>query len=184
MTTGKTFEDFIGFLDYTLEKGLMKSATVQARKAAANKVFEALDDADRSDVLAVDLDHAMERFVNKSGNNYSPGSLQTYNSRLKSALIDFQSYKDNPMGFRPAVSTRTRKAKPVPESTQSTRPTEEGSSIEKEALATGGNTISAEIMPIPIRANLIVRIQGLPHDLTTNEAKKIAAVIQAFAIDE
>jgi hypothetical protein len=37
------------------------------------------------------------------------------------------------------------------------------------------------ILPIPIRPNLTVHIQGIPSDLTPAEADKIAAVIMAFA---
>ena len=37
------------------------------------------------------------------------------------------------------------------------------------------------IVPIPIRADLIVRVHGLPADLTVAEAQKIANVVQALA---
>lgn len=36
------------------------------------------------------------------------------------------------------------------------------------------------IFPIPIRNGVTVRIQGLPHDLTSVEANKLAAVIMAY----
>jgi hypothetical protein len=38
------------------------------------------------------------------------------------------------------------------------------------------------IIPIPIRADLTVHIQGLPFDLTSREAKKVANVILAMAL--
>lgn len=37
-----------------------------------------------------------------------------------------------------------------------------------------------QIMPIQIRPNLIIRIQGIPHDLTAAEAGKIVRVIEAL----
>lgn len=37
------------------------------------------------------------------------------------------------------------------------------------------------IVPIQIRPDLTVHIQGLPHDLTKKEAEKIAGVVLAFA---
>jgi hypothetical protein len=40
------------------------------------------------------------------------------------------------------------------------------------------------VFPIPIRENVVVRVHGLPFDLTPAEAKKIAAVIQAMALAE
>jgi hypothetical protein len=41
--------------------------------------------------------------------------------------------------------------------------------------------MASSILPIPIRADLTIYIQGLPYDLTPTEAKKIASVIQAMA---
>jgi hypothetical protein len=38
------------------------------------------------------------------------------------------------------------------------------------------------VVPIPIRPNTIVKIVGLPSDLTKQEAAKLANIIQAFAI--
>jgi hypothetical protein len=38
------------------------------------------------------------------------------------------------------------------------------------------------IVPIPIRADLIVRIHGIPLDMTETEAEKIGAVVKALAV--
>lgn len=38
------------------------------------------------------------------------------------------------------------------------------------------------VYPIPIRADVTVRIHGLPADLTPAEADKIARVVQAMAV--
>ena len=45
-------------------------------------------------------------------------------------------------------------------------------------------SFDSPIFPIPIRNGQIVRIAGLPHDLTETEAKRIAAVISALAIPD
>ena len=37
-----------------------------------------------------------------------------------------------------------------------------------------------DVIPIQIRENLYVRIHGIPHDLTEDEARKIADVIKAL----
>jgi len=42
--------------------------------------------------------------------------------------------------------------------------------------------MASSILPIPIRVDLTIHIQGLPFDLTEAEAKKIANVIQAMAM--
>lgn len=38
-----------------------------------------------------------------------------------------------------------------------------------------------DIIQIQIRENLVVRIQGIPHDLTAAEADRIARVVAALA---
>ncbi len=40
------------------------------------------------------------------------------------------------------------------------------------------------ILPIPIRPDLTVKIQGLPYDLTVHEANKIANVVKAMALQD
>ena len=40
---------------------------------------------------------------------------------------------------------------------------------------------ASNIVPIPIRADLTVYVQGLPYDLSSTEARKIANVILAMA---
>ncbi|WP_299589023.1 hypothetical protein [uncultured Tateyamaria sp.] len=187
MTNRSSFEDLIKFIDYLSDKGLLKQQTAASRKAVANKVFENLDDADRADVLALDIDDAMNRFINKAGSNYSPGSLQTYKARLKSTLDDFAAYLKNPMGFRPTIATRAaRKPKSV-ESVASTSQESASSSkaSQPEVSARGISSLpSADIFPIPLRPDLVLRIQGLPHDLTNAEANKISAVVKAFVTEE
>lgn len=185
MATGTTFEDFIKFLDYTANKGLMKQTAVAARKAAANKLFQELDDSDRADVLSVDLDDAMKRFHNKVGDNYTPDSVRTYQSRVKSALEDFRAYCENPMGFRPATSTRTRK----PNTNSAAHLSEDATQASSATSPSKGPIVnhsisSVDILPIPLRADLIVRVQGLPYDLTEAEANKISTVIRAFVVPE
>lgn len=39
------------------------------------------------------------------------------------------------------------------------------------------------ILPIPLRADLTIYVQGLPVDLTAREARKIGAVILALSVD-
>lgn len=38
-----------------------------------------------------------------------------------------------------------------------------------------------EVIPIPIREDVTVRVLGLPADMTKKEAEKIARVLLAFA---
>ncbi|MGB3626642.1 MAG: hypothetical protein WA989_12485 [Henriciella sp.] len=165
----------------------MNKNTTAARKAAANKIFEILDDSEKQDVLALDLEMIMHRFSNLLGQNYTPTSLQTYQSRLKSALEDFDAYLKNPMGFRPAVQTRERRRdKPKEVAKADANQIEKAEKPASAGVGSGGYTSmpSANILPIPLRSDLTIHVQGLPFDLTAQEARKLANVIMAMALPE
>ena len=81
------------FLDYLADKGLMERNTAQSRKAAALKILGVLDEADAADVTIIDVDDVVARFGRLHGREYTPKSLNTYKSRLQSALDDFKSYR-------------------------------------------------------------------------------------------
>jgi len=172
MDNDRSTQKLIEFLDYLAEKGLMAKATVSARKAAASKVLGILSDEEAQDVTKLDLNEVMTRFQNLEGKSYTPASLTTYLSRLKSAVEDFGAYLDNPLGFRPSVQTREKRKpegrKDQVEPTHAEQPSAKG-------------PMSSSILPIPIRPDATVFIQGLPYDLTEAEASKIANVVRAMA---
>lgn len=179
-------EELLRFLDYVRAKGLMSPATVEARKASANKVLAILDEQEASDVTVLDLDSVVERFSNLHGKSYTPDSLRTYRSRTKSAIEDFSRYLDNPLAFKPGVQKRDKRTEANGgKSASPPKPTAQQpqaqSAQERIAVAPAA---SDTILPIPLRADLTVYIQGLPFDLTAAEARKLAAVVQAMALGE
>ena len=62
MAQNRSRADFLRFLDYLGEKGLIPSGTAASRKATANKVTAILSDEEAADVTALDLDEVMMRF--------------------------------------------------------------------------------------------------------------------------
>jgi hypothetical protein len=171
MTEKRSRQDFLDFLDWMSEKGLMAKSTVATRKAAASKVLGILDDDQAADVTTLDLDDVMRRFTNLEGKGYTPGSLTTYLSRLRSALDDFKLYLDNPMSFRPGVQSRERRK---PDARKDAAPS---TSNEKNG---SGPTPPPNALSIPIRPDTTIAIHGLPYDLSEAEAAKIANVIRAM----
>ncbi|WFP78742.1 hypothetical protein [Mesorhizobium sp. WSM4906] len=182
MNGKRSREALLEFLDYLARKGLMNQTTARSRKAAANKVLAILDKEEAEDVTKLDLDHLFVRFSNISGSDYTPDSLNTYKSRLKSAIDDFKNYQDNPMSFRPSVQPSGRKVADRPKQVGSEGPRAQ---VEAPPRATTSFTsappTSVSILPIPIRPDLTIQVQGLPYDLTPAEANKIANVIRAMA---
>jgi len=178
MNGKRTREAILEFQDYQAAKGLLAKGTAMARKAALGKVLGILPHEEAEDVTQIDLDDVMLRFSNLQGKDYTPGSMTTYKSRVKAAIEDFEAYLSNPLGFRPSVNRRDRapkNEKAQPKRVDATPPAETTS---KSAVPTFD---SVSILPIPLRADLTVRIQGLPFDMTEAEAKRIANVVLAMA---
>ena len=171
MSERRTREDFFAFLDWMADKGLMAKNTVAARKASATKVLGILSDDEAQDVTRLDLDIVMQRFTNLQGKAYTPGSLTTYLSRVRSALDDFKIYLDKPLNFRPGVQTRERN-KP-----DARREISSAGSAGSKAFAP---TATPNALSIPIRPDTMIVIQGLPYDLNEAEANKIANIIRAM----
>jgi hypothetical protein len=175
MTEKRTRQDFIEFLDWLSDRGIMPKATVAARKAAVNRVLGILTEEEARDVTKLDLDSVMRRFTNLEGKGYTPGSLTTYLSRLRSALEDFTAYLDDPLNFRPSAQTRERRSTGKKETAVRT------GAADAPAPQPASPNVSANTLSIPIRPDTTIVVMGLPYDLSDAEASKIANVIRAMA---
>lgn len=187
-TKDYSIDAFNKFLDYVIDKGLMKPETAKSRKRAANAVLGILEPEDRADLRKIDLDHVSHRFANLQGSSFKPTSLKMYASRTNAALSDFIQYVEDPMGFKPSLSPRSRKS--------SENGKNEGKKVEKttgnsQSGAGGGQSVhrnehtethSHLVFPIPIREGVIVKVSNIPADLSATEAEKIAAVVKALAV--
>lgn len=185
MNGQKSKAALLEFLDYLARKGLMNKTTASSRKAAVNNVLGVLDDEEANDISKIDLDDVMRRFHNLNGMNYTRDSLATYKSRVRSAIEDFISYVENPMAFRPS----TGGARKIRENARTANSKSQNDSGTLRTQSSGPNfqpppAVATLILPIPVRADLTVYVQGLPHDLTQAEASKIANVIRAMAAEE
>lgn len=180
MSNPRSREELLKFLSYVGSKGLLSPATAESRKASVNKVLGILSDDEACDVSKIDLDEVTRRFANLHGQGYTADSLRTYKSRAKSSIDDFLRYVENPLAFKVGGAKRPPRAKSIKDNP---------SDIAQIQLP-GGQPVtttpsaSSGIVPIPLRADLTVYVQGLPFDLTAREAKKIANVILAMSMDE
>lgn len=173
-------EALVDFLGYLSNKGLMNKTTASARKAAVGKVLGILDATEAEDVSQIDLDDTMNRFHNLEGANYTPESLSAYKSRVKSAIDDFIRYQKDPLNFKPVLQGGSRR--PIDKTKNNARSTAEPARVRASTQIEPPPT-SVSILPIPIRPDLTIKIQGLPYDLTPAEANKIAAVVKAMAAE-
>ncbi len=164
------------FFGYMASKGLGNANTISARKAAANKMLSVLDASESSDLRNLDLDHVATRFFNLHGKDFTPESMVTYKSRLKSGLDDFLSYTTNPSSFKPDAPRQRASTKG--DATISAG--NAGKSVTEHEVQVYGS----HAFPIPIRPDVIVKLIGVPSDLTAREAQKISNVIMALSTPE
>lgn len=180
MADGRSRADLLAFVDYLGQKGLIPPNTASARKASANKVLAILGEDEAIDVTLLDQESLFTRFGHLHKSDYSPESLQTYVSRTRTALDDFKRFCDEPLNFRPKVSGSAKgkavNGKPKPSTPQVTRDDERS----HEPISIH----AVQVLPISIRADLIVKIAGLPHDLTFAEAQRIANIVLAHAMPD
>ena len=181
MASDRSRDDLVDFLDYLGDKGLLAKATAAARKTAAAKILAVLSEEEASDVTDLDIDLLMSRFDNLNPRQYTPESLQTYRSRLNKGLEDFRAYLDNPVTFRPRSTSRPNRDSVSPKKKRQT-----ASSLVTRPVSAPSSPVvelpNANVLPIPLRQNLTVRIFGLPFDLTKAEATKVANIILAHAM--
>jgi hypothetical protein len=182
MTTAYSANELNDFLDWAMQKGLLKPETGKSRKVAAQKVLSALDESEREDLRTINVASTFDRFVNKNAKNFTPQSLATYRSRFQSALEDFLRYRENPTSFRFEGQRKTRQNGGSSESAEKPPTVKRMSRTVPPPAPLQPSGVSEVVFPIPIREGVIVRVHNLPNNLTKAEAQRISAVILALAM--
>ncbi len=166
---------FNSFMRQSVQSGIINPQTARSRKLAAEQLLTELKSHERNDMRLVDCEELCSRFHKLQDSTIRPESLDVYKSRLRDALADFIAWTDNPESFQPKESEfkATRELlKNEPEEHKQAR----------EELALDPPRSPLEIFPVPIREDLVVYIQNVPLDMTSEEAEKIARVVRALAV--
>jgi len=184
MSKDYSLDGLYRFLDYAIEKGLMKAETAKGRKRAAKAILSIFEPSEVADLRDIDVDDVSHRFAIKQGTDFKPASLKVYQSRLRSALIDFFAYVENPIEFRSSINTRdkTGSTKSQKNTVKSIRKTDSPSALPTEERYVEHEKHASLVFPIPIRPGLVVKVSNIPDNLTHAEAEKISAVIKALAM--
>jgi hypothetical protein len=183
--TSTSHKDLIAFLDWLADRGMMNAQTAAGRKASVNTLFSALDPDETADVTTLNLDDVARRFMNKRPGEVRPDSVKVYKSRVQAAITDFKNYRADPLNFKVALVPKPSNVRAEKTAARPTATTTAPAAAQ-QVLHTNHHVFVSPseieiVVPIPIRPNTIVKIVGLPSDLTKQEAAKLANVIQAFA---
>lgn len=178
MTQDYSRDGLLSFLKDAAMAGLINPATARSRRTAAEQLLTQLNTPEAADLRTVDVDELCARFHKLQGSTIRPEALTIYNQRLKAALTDYFRYLENPDGFSAVGGERRelRRRGSVGNRSQEERALEE--------IRLGVADQAANILPVPIRPDLVVYVQNLPLDLSATEARKIARVIEAMAVGE
>jgi len=160
------------FLKEAAVTGIMNPGVARSRKTAAQKLLDHLNAEERINLRQLDVDELCSRIHKMEDSSIREEAMNLYNARLKSALDDYFNYLQNPEAFT-STGSNMAPVKPVQKRDQ-----EEQRALESIALHHAGT--QDDIIPIPLREDLIVYLQGLPLNLSQAEADKIVHVVKAY----
>jgi hypothetical protein len=176
MTANYSADELLAFLDHAAEKGLMPAATATALQVASRTVLAILTDQERADVRKLDLDAVTRRFENKRARDFTPGSLKTYGSRVRRAVAQFITWRDEPGNFRPKTrSTAAMRAR------RQADEIEHSSEDLTDSPRTPPSTPGTYQTAFPLRPGSVVTLLNIPEDLTPAEAKRLSDFITMLA---
>ena len=168
---GKT--ELLGFLDFAGNKGLMTKATAQSLRSACTAFFSIFDDAETDDVFAMDLDDLFRRYENIKGMEVSPNTMKAYRQRVKQAISDFERYTENPSQWKPAGGPRSNSAGKRSSRNQK----EAGPQARSDSSDLSAVSVDEITHQFPLRRDTIVRISGVPFDVTRSEMARMTAYL-------
>lgn len=177
------------FVETAERQGLMNSNTAASLRAAAAKLLEDVGDAE--DIRNTDVQAAKIRHHNKHPGDLTPGSLRTYETRLRRLLHQFFQYTEDPTKFKPRSRAASKpngdreghtesKGRKRPKATARREVTLLPSAAELMQPASATSTSLA--MSYPLRENFVAQVV-LPRNMTSDEARKLCAFIRTLATD-
>ena len=174
-----TPDRLMAFLRDAAMQGRINPAVAKSRQSAIEQLFVELDEHERADIRRIDVDRLCQRLHKLQDSSIRPEVVMVYNKRVQAALADYFAWLDNPQGFSSIGGDGFRKEKRHAASDKEIA--REQKALEEITLA--ASEWPADLVAVPLREDRIVYVQNLPLDLTSQEARKIARVIQAMAQD-
>ncbi|EOY5688472.1 hypothetical protein ACP7OL_000564 [Salmonella enterica subsp. enterica] len=170
MNDNYSTQAFFDFLMKLPNLGLINEATARNLKNSALLLLSVVETSDEDDVRALNVDELIARYAETQANKPSESTIHNYRSRFKSAVNKFEEYarlgtlvnladtEGNLDGFD-ALEQKMEKAKVA----------------RQEKVQTFN-------LPIVVRpeSGTMITVQGLPTDLTAEEAERILSILKAY----
>jgi hypothetical protein len=179
-TSGKALVDH---WKWAAEKGVMKSNTANALRAACTQVLGVLDGWEALDVRSLDVEDVYRRFQNKRNKDFKPNSLEAYRRRFAQAVKMFLDYVESPSTWKAPMrdsSTKERQTRREQNDTSAERSQDRLSATERVS-ATSIQSGLVEY-PFPLREGRLAFLK-LPIDLKAAEVRRLTAYLNTLAID-
>lgn len=170
-TNGRDLDALYRFLRHAMEAELIGRNTALSLASSCRSVFAVLDDQERTDIPAIDLDDVCRRYENTLPDTVSPVTTQTYQRRARQTVADFRRFLDDPANWRPAYPRHY----PHTRSTRTTAP----------AATTPVAQAPAETdQQFPVRRDTTIRITGIPIDITQAEMTRMTDFLSSLVIPQ
>ncbi|MDP5052308.1 MAG: hypothetical protein NWP69_00845, partial [Congregibacter sp.] len=159
--------------------GRLTPSAAKSRRAAAQTLFAKLSVSESADLRALDIDALKSRFLDTQGGGLRAEVVELYAERLCWALEDYFRFVDSPNQFVSSSAAARQDTAQRRDSLPRKTPEE----LALEAVRLTAPKQRSDVIPIPLQADRVVFLHGLPVDLTLQEARKIARVVEALAND-
>ncbi|WP_261090323.1 hypothetical protein [Serratia quinivorans] len=165
-------QNFERFLHNLPSSNIVSEATARNLRDASLRLLGHISGLDEiEDVRDLKVEDLIERLRLASEGAVSSASMQAYKSRFQSALDKFIAFENGDL--TPTIDEMRHNTQ-----MGKTRMTPQRKIVKQEC-----DTKTFEL-PIPLRNDLLLRIENLPLDLTKEEAAKISKIIEAYARDD
>lgn len=153
---------------------LLKFHTARTRKTAIKVLLAVLSLDEKKDITTIDLSSLAVRYRKHETKNptlepIKESSLQTYITRLKSSIVDFDKWQKDPENFQPTHTKQSKQQLKHPK----TKPT---FNINKEISTNFPSPIY-----IALRESALIEIKNIPNDLTQKEVGMICEVLKQYS---
>ena len=182
---GKVISELFEFLTIAKRHAHYPPNTAASAKAALRLVSSILTEQEAASVATFrsNLDAIFQRAFNAHQSRVSALSLQSYRSKIKMLLADFEKYGSNPqaMASWKRQTRKTNSKASLKDSAKSETRISDGEQSEEGESAQAAFTLNR--LEVALRPDLKA-VLLIPRDITAPEAKRIKALLDACVVTD